>query len=133
LSQIVYNKDIGGVEKMTVLGKNIKKYRELKGLTQDQVAKMVGKSKNVVSNWEQGRNKPDADTIEILMGAFDVDANTLLGWDSPKQIRNDAQELVDLLMSEPEVKEIALSAKMLSKEDLKLAKSFIDRLVKEDK
>lgn len=118
---------------MTVLGKNIKKYRELKGLTQDQVAKMVGKSKNVVSNWEQGRNKPDADTIEILMGAFDVDANTLLGWDSPKQIRNDAQELVDLLMSEPEVKEIALSAKMLSKEDLKLAKSFIDRLVKEDK
>jgi len=133
LSQIVYNKDIGGVEKMTVLGKNIKKYRELKGLTQDQVAKMVGKSKNVVSNWEQGRNKPDADTIEILMGIFDVDANTLLGWDSPKQIISDAQELVDLFMSDPEVKEIALSAKMLSKEDLKLAKSFIDRLVKEDK
>jgi len=25
---------------MTVLGRNIKKYRELKGLTQDQVAKM---------------------------------------------------------------------------------------------
>lgn len=118
---------------MTVLGRNIKKYRELKGLTQDQVAKMVGKSKNVVSNWEQGRNKPDADTIEILMGIFDVDANTLLGWDSPKQIVDDAQELVDLFMSDPEVKEIALSATKLSKEDLKLAKSFIDRLVKEDK
>jgi transcriptional regulator with XRE-family HTH domain len=124
---------MGGAKEMTVLGRNIKKYRELKGLTQDQVAKMVGKSKNVVSNWEQGRNKPDADTIEILMGIFDVDANTLLGWDSPKQIVNDAQELVDLFMSDPEVKEIALSATKLSKEDLKLAKSFIDRLVKEDK
>jgi len=35
---------------MSILGNNIKKYRELKGLTQKQLADAIGKSKNVISN-----------------------------------------------------------------------------------
>ena len=61
-----------------MIGRNIKKYRLIKGLTQQQVANVVGKTKNVVSNWESGRNKPDVDTIMLLLELFDVDANTLL-------------------------------------------------------
>ena len=117
---------------MSVIGINIKKYRELKGLTQKQVANMVGKSKNVVSNWESGLNKPDADTIELLLGIFDVDANTLLGWNNPKQIKDDAAELVDKFLFSPKIKEMLPSLEKLSKEDMKLAESFIKRLIGKD-
>lgn len=63
---------------MSVIGSNIKKYRELKGLTQKQLADAVGKTKNVISNWENGLNRPDADTIEYLLYALDVDAKQII-------------------------------------------------------
>lgn len=59
---------------MSTLANNIKKYRKEKGLTQGQLAEMIGKSKNVIFNWENGLNKPDADTIETLMWALGVTA-----------------------------------------------------------
>lgn len=115
-----------------MLGENIKKYRLAKGLTQQQVADAVGKSKNVVSNWETGLNKPDADTIELLLEVLDIDANTLLGWNDPQKLKDDVAEDVDKLLSDPIIKELALSAQKLSKEDIQLAKSFIKRLIGKD-
>jgi len=117
------------VTKMSVIGNNIKKFREMKGLTQKQVAEMVGKSKNVVSNWENGLNKPDADTIEKLLGIFEVDANTLLGWDNPAQIKSDAEELADKIINNPKIKEILPLIEKLSDKDMELAKQFIERLI----
>lgn len=57
------------------LANNLKNARIKKGLKQDDLAKMIGKSKNVISNWERGDNKPDADTLFRLCDILDVDAN----------------------------------------------------------
>src|SRR5690554_3449747 len=100
---------------MSTIGDNIKKYRIAKGFTQKEVAKMVGKSKNVVSNWEAGLNKPDADTIEMLLDIFGVDANTLLGWDDPQQMKDDVADDVDKLLNDPVIKDLVLSVQKLSK------------------
>ena len=54
------------VTKMSVIGNNIKKFREMKGLTQKQVAEMVGKSKNVVSNWKSCIPSPGYRGFESL-------------------------------------------------------------------
>lgn len=89
---------------MSEIGRNIKIYREAKGLTQEELAEAIGKTKNVVSNWENGRNKPDADTIEKLLNILEVDANTLFGWDDPKQLKSDAADLADKLLTDPKIK-----------------------------
>lgn len=68
------------------LAKNLKEARMVKNLTQDELAKLVGKTKNVISNWERGDNKPDADTIFELCDILDVDANYLLGWEDNQNI-----------------------------------------------
>ena len=114
---------------MNRLGKNILKYRNEKGYTQEQVAKMVGKTKNVVSHWEKGINKPSAGTIELLLGIFEVDANTLLGGDYS---RHEADCLVDKLLSDPKIKELLPQLEKLSDEDMILTKSFINRLIGKD-
>lgn len=49
-------------------------------ITQEELANVLGKSKNVVSNWERGDNKPDVETLYALCQILDVDANYLLGW-----------------------------------------------------
>ncbi len=68
------------------LAQNLKLARIRKGLKQEELAKLVGKSKNVISNWERGDNKPDADTLFDLCDILDVDANYLLGWENNQNL-----------------------------------------------
>lgn len=74
------------------LAQNLKLARTRKGLKQEELAKLVGKSKNVISNWERGDNKPDADTLFDLCDILDVDANYLLGWENNQNLSLSIQE-----------------------------------------
>jgi transcriptional regulator with XRE-family HTH domain len=62
------------------IGDNIKRLREISGLTQKQVASQIGKTSNVISNWEKNINSPDIDSVLDLCELFKVDANTILGF-----------------------------------------------------
>lgn len=68
------------------LANNLKEARVNKGYTQEELAKLIGKSKNVISNWERGDNKPDADTLFDLCDILNVDANYLLGWEDNQNL-----------------------------------------------
>jgi transcriptional regulator with XRE-family HTH domain len=105
---------------MSKIGDNIKRLRELNKLTQHQVAQYVGKSDNVVSNWENGLNRPDTEVIEKLMALFKVDANELFGWNNEKQMQSDAEELANKLESK---------LSKLSEQDKELVDNFIQRLL----
>lgn len=74
------------------LADNLKQARTRKGLKQEELAKLVGKSKNVISNWERGDNKPDADTLFELCDILNVDANYLLGWEDNQNLSLSIQE-----------------------------------------
>lgn len=65
---------------MTQLGENIKKFRISSNLKQEELAQKLGKSKNVISNWERGDNKPDADMIEKMCKIFQIEPNQIYGW-----------------------------------------------------
>lgn len=63
---------------MSDISKNIKRLRQEKGLTQDELAEKLHVTRQAVSNWENDKNHPD---IELLMGMadlFGVDINELL-------------------------------------------------------
>lgn len=65
---------------MNTIGENIKKFRLASKLTQEDLAAKIGKTKNVISNWERGDNKPDADTIEGICHIFNITPNQIYGW-----------------------------------------------------
>jgi transcriptional regulator with XRE-family HTH domain len=113
---------------MSIIGNNIKKYREAKGLTQRDVAIAVGKSKGVVHNWECGDNKPDADTITMLCGIFGVDANTLMGWDNTEQLKADAKDITDQILHNPKIKEMLPDIAAMTSDDIDFLKDFIKRM-----
>ena len=69
---------------MRTLNKNIRNFRNFRGMTQEDLATKIGKSKNVVSNWERGDNAPDVDTIELICKALSVTPNQLFGWEPHK-------------------------------------------------
>ena len=60
------------------IGSRIRKYREAHGLSQMELAQLIGVSNSRVSNWEKGLNRPDADIIAALCRALVVSPSELL-------------------------------------------------------
>lgn len=75
-----------------VFGIRLKEKRKEKNMTQKQLADMVGAKHNSVSDWENGKNKPDPDTIERICEALNISAAYLL----PSN-RSEAANEVDIL------------------------------------
>ena len=64
---------------MEKLGETIKFYRQKRGLTQPQLAELLGVSNGVISMWKNNVNEPNASYIKALCSALSVSADTLLG------------------------------------------------------
>ena len=67
---------------MKGLGETIKALRLEKGLTQPELAKLVGVSHGMISIWENNINEPKASYLKSLAIALDVSVSFLLGEDS---------------------------------------------------
>ena len=59
-------------------GEKIKEARKQKNLAQKQLADLIGAAHNSISDWENNKNKPDPDTIELLCGVLKITPNYLL-------------------------------------------------------
>lgn len=64
---------------MSTFGDKLKEIRELKNLTQDQLAKKLGVEKQHVSNWERNKNQPGKENLDKLMDVLGISASQLLG------------------------------------------------------
>lgn len=63
---------------MNTIGEKVKKIRLQKKLNQIAFADAIGISQGRLSEIEQGKTKPSADTLQQLRKKFDVDLNWLL-------------------------------------------------------
>lgn len=63
---------------MSKFGKNIKKIRNVRGLTQVQLAEMLDVSRGVISSYEEGRAEPKIETILKTAEVFNLTTDALL-------------------------------------------------------
>lgn len=84
---------------MSVIGQQIKKYRAVKGITQEQLGQLVGVTTQAVSKWECG-GTPDAELIPGLADALGVSIDALFGREGRSAALALAQKLCD--MPDPE-------------------------------
>lgn len=62
-------------------GITLKRLRELKGFTQEQLAKLLDVSRQTIGHYEADRAKPDLETLNKFAEVFDVTTDHLLGRD----------------------------------------------------
>ncbi|MFC5588625.1 helix-turn-helix domain-containing protein [Sporosarcina soli] len=62
-----------------MLGKRLAKLRNDKGLSQYELAEILGFSRGKLANYEQGSRQPDYDTLKIFARYFGVSTDYLLG------------------------------------------------------
>lgn len=60
------------------IGERLQELRKKAGYSQEQVAEMLGISRQAISKWESGQGKPEIDNIIKLMKLYQVSADYLL-------------------------------------------------------
>ncbi len=63
---------------MHIVGENIKKCRENKGLSQEALADALNVTRQTVSSWETGRTEPDIDTLHRIAQVLEVTVEELI-------------------------------------------------------
>ncbi|MCE6990012.1 helix-turn-helix transcriptional regulator [Dyadobacter sp. CY323] len=65
---------------MSITGQRIKRYRELAGMNQDELAALMGKSgKTIVSHWENGKVDPSLAQVRKMAEIFNTTVAQLVG------------------------------------------------------
>ena len=67
---------------MLYLSENLKKYRILKNLTQEDIASFLGITSQSVSKWERGESYPDITLLPALANIFETSIDLLVGMDT---------------------------------------------------
>ena len=78
---------------MRKISENIKTFRNMRGLTQTELAVLLHRSVGAVSNWEKGVNCPDVDTIEEICRILEVTPNEIFGWNDSEEQHQYLEEL----------------------------------------
>ena len=69
-------------------GKRLKKLRKDKGLTQDELGKILGVTKSSICCYEKGTRNPSIETIVDMMLLYNVSSDYLIGSDSVVTVFN---------------------------------------------
>lgn len=67
---------------MLYLAENLKKYRMMKNLTQEDVANYLNITPQSVSKWERGETYPDITLLPALANIFETSIDLLVGMDT---------------------------------------------------
>lgn len=101
------------------LGKKIKGYRELNGLTQEKLAEKIDVAPNTIYIWEKGKSFIEYPYLNKLAGVLNIDKSLL--FDFPPEQNND---------NDSDLNKIISIAKQLSptqqRQILKILETFIN-------
>lgn len=78
----------------STFGERLKSARTSKKFTQKELALKIGAKHNSISDWENNKNKPDPDTIELLCGVLDISPNYLIGSGSNRSLSPADNDLI---------------------------------------
>ena len=65
-----------------MLGENLRRMRERRGITQEELAERVHVVRQTVSKWEKGLSVPDADLLMAVAETLQVSVSDLIGVDA---------------------------------------------------
>lgn len=109
---------------MSIIAERIRELREKKGLSQSEVAKLLGMNRTTYVHYETGYSKPTK-KLKDLCALFNVSADYILGNDnntSNTQTENKPKDLIKLLEKE----EYTLNGVLVNQEDKEKLKRIIE-------
>lgn len=110
------------------IGERIKEARKSMGMTQRELADLIGAKHNSVSDWENNKNKPDADTIERLCETLDLMPNDFFENSS----RKDNGDIIGRIMKDQDTINMIKEYYSLEEENKKAIRRIVFSLSKKE-
>ena len=82
------------IDKRSVVCVQIKHYREKLGMEQQELAKLINVSPAAISNWENGRARPDINLLPDICGALCITLYDLYSIPSPEKLYDEEEKKV---------------------------------------
>jgi transcriptional regulator with XRE-family HTH domain len=79
------------------LGERILQFRKICGLSQEQLAEVVGVSRQAISKWETDQSLPEIEKILLLSKTFSISTDELLGNEAPTKAEISSPQLADFV------------------------------------
>ena len=115
---------------MATTAERIKQLRKKKGISQSELAALIGVKNNTVSTWERGTRKPDFEALDLLSDYFEVSFEYILGSSDKEEarVKPTQKELDTLALSSiaDEIKEITEKYSRLSDKSQKMIDALIN-------
>jgi len=108
------------------LGDRIKTARKAAVLTQKELADKINVGNTTISNWEKGVSRPDADQIQVLCWALDVQPNFFLG--KKQNPADDLAPYVEILRDRPDLRALLEVTAKNKPEDVERMTDLASRL-----
>jgi transcriptional regulator with XRE-family HTH domain len=70
-----------GMQPSSSIGTRLRQAREARGMTQTEVAIILGVTRSVISRYESGTNDPPTENVKVMASAYGVSPNYLYGID----------------------------------------------------
>jgi len=87
---------------MPSIAYNIKDLRERRGMSQDELGKLIGKTRSAISQYESGKITPRMGAIEDIAGVFGVTKDAIIDGITPDMsLTDDERELLACYRSLP--------------------------------
>ena len=81
------------------LGEKIQQLRKVSGFSQEQLAELVGVSRQAISKWETDQSAPEIEKVLLLSKVFSVSTDELLGSGITVNAEVSASQLSDVIQS----------------------------------
>lgn len=113
---------------MSTLGTRIKVMRMSRGLSQIDLAKMVGASRSAVTMWENDARRPSLDMFDALADAFNVPISAILNDEKQQEEDDEICLLREELRRNPEIRMLFSASRGAKKEHIKAAAAMLNAL-----
>lgn len=109
------------------VGGRLKELRKLRGLYQEDVARILGVTRQAVSQYERGERNPDIEALEKLADYFNVDMNYLLGKEdrSTYYIDPETASLAQEIFDNKQLRLLINDARDAAPEDIRMAHEML--------
>lgn len=112
-------------------GNRIRRLREAKKLTQEEMAKLLNTTKQTISKYEKGivTNIP-SDKIEAMAKVLNSTPEYILGWEQVQKNNDAIASIVAHLMSDSDFLSVVETLSSLDKEQLQSVRSLLSAFLK---
>lgn len=92
----------GGTRAVKAFAAALREIRKRMGLTQEDLARLVGVERSTVTKWESGQNEPPLPMLAKLADVLGVPADELLG----RRVSQTGKRSVDVRPTDPELRRL---------------------------